>query len=65
MRDVIPGFLYGFNNLARDSTKLCAVKMIECSYYYQAVPICKEMPLHFYGLSDSILLALILVMSEY
>ena len=25
----------------------------QCSFYYQSVPICKEMFLHFYGLSDS------------
>ena len=24
-----------------------------CSFYYQSIPICKEMFLHFYGLSDS------------
>ena len=48
---VIPASIQAFTHHKSSGTKQS--KNPRCSFYYQSVPICKEMFLHFYGLSDS------------
>ena len=48
---VILASIQAFTHRESSGTKLS--RNPRCSFYYQSVPICKEMFLHFYGLSDS------------